>query len=35
MTINLFDREAVWGSEEEIEGDAEKLDIPQVGERGT
>src|SRR6266705_712456 len=28
MTINLFGREAVWGGEEEIEEDAEKLDIP-------
>jgi type I restriction enzyme R subunit len=28
MTINLFGREAVWGGEEEIEDDAEKLDIP-------
>src|SRR6266478_829167 len=28
MTINLFGREAVWGGEEEIEDEAEKLDIP-------
>jgi type I restriction enzyme R subunit len=28
MTINLFGREAVWGGEEEIEEEAEKLDIP-------
>jgi type I restriction enzyme R subunit len=28
MTINLFGREAVWGGDEEIEDDAEKLDIP-------
>lgn len=28
MTINLFGREAVWGGEEEIEEDVEKLDIP-------
>ena len=28
MTINLFGREAVWGGDEEIEEDAEKLDIP-------
>ncbi len=28
MTINLFGRDAVWGGEEEIEEDAEKLDIP-------
>lgn len=28
MTINLMGREAVWGGEEEVEDDAEKLDIP-------
>lgn len=28
MTINLFGSEAVWGGEEEIEEDADKLDIP-------
>jgi len=28
MTINLFGREAVWGGEEEIEEDADKLEIP-------
>jgi type I restriction enzyme R subunit len=28
MTINLFGREAVWGGEEEIEGDAKKEEIP-------
>lgn len=28
MTINLFGREAVWGGEEEVDEDAEKLDIP-------
>src|SRR5260370_24708956 len=28
MTINLFGREAGWGGEEEIEEEAEKLDIP-------
>jgi type I restriction enzyme R subunit len=28
MTINLFGRDAVWGGEEEIEEDAERLDIP-------
>jgi len=28
MTINLFGREAVWGGEEELEDEAEKLDIP-------
>jgi type I restriction enzyme R subunit len=28
MTINLFGRDAVWGGDEEIEDDAEKLDIP-------
>jgi type I restriction enzyme R subunit len=28
MTINLFGREAVWGGEEEVEEEAEKLDIP-------
>jgi type I restriction enzyme R subunit len=28
MTINLFGREAVWGGEEEVEDEAEKLDIP-------
>jgi len=28
MTINLFGRDAVWGGEEEIEDDAEKLNIP-------
>src|SRR2546422_5055803 len=28
MTINLFGRDAVWGGEEEIEEEAEKLDIP-------
>jgi type I restriction enzyme R subunit len=28
MTVNLFGRQAVWGGEEEIEDDAEKLDIP-------
>src|SRR3989442_1385347 len=28
MTINLFGRDAVWDGEEEIEEDAEKLDIP-------
>src|SRR5712692_6404098 len=28
MTINLFGREAVWGGEEEIEEEAERLDIP-------
>lgn len=28
MTINLFGREAVWGGEEEIEEEAEKIDIP-------
>jgi type I restriction enzyme R subunit len=28
MTINLFGREAMWGDDEEIEEDAEKIDIP-------
>lgn len=28
MTINLFGRDVVWGGDEEIEDDAEKLDIP-------
>lgn len=28
MTINFFGRDAVWGGEEEIEDDAEKIDIP-------
>jgi type I restriction enzyme R subunit len=28
MTINLMGREAVWGGEEEIDDDAEKLDMP-------
>lgn len=28
MTMNLFGREAIWGGDEEIEEDAEKLDIP-------
>jgi type I restriction enzyme R subunit len=28
MAINLFGRDAIWGGEEEIDDDAEKLDIP-------